>query len=261
MAYQNILVQREDNIGVIQVNRPDKLNALNKETVIELTRAVDELGCDSAVRVIVFTGVGEKSFIAGADIEELNALASPVEAIEWVELLHALLDRIDKVEKPTIMAINGFALGGGCELAMSGDIRIAAETARFGQPEINLGLIPGGQGTQRLPRLIGRGMAKMLIFTGDHIMAPEALRLGLVQQVVPAGELMNTVRALAQKLASKSPVILSLAKKAINEGMEADLQRGCEYEVTLFAVASSTEDKKEGTGAFLEKRKPVFKGQ
>ncbi len=261
MAYQNILVQREENIGIIQVNRPDKLNALNRATVTELTQAVDELGCDPSVRVIIFTGVGEKSFIAGADIEELHGFKSPIEAMEWVRLLHGLLDRIDKVEKPTIMAINGFALGGGCELAMSGDIRIAAETARFGQPEINLGLIPGGQGTQRLPRLIGRGMAKLLIFTGDHILAPEALRLGLVQQVVPAGELMTTARALAQKLAGKSSAVLALAKKAINEGMESDLQRGCEYEVTLFGVVASTEDRTEGTGAFLEKRKPVFKGR
>lgn len=261
MAYQNILVQREDATGIIQVNRPDKLNALNRATVLELTQAVDELGCDPSVRVIIFTGVGEKSFIAGADIEELNAFKSPVEAMEWVGLLHALCNRIDRVEKPTIMAINGFALGGGCELAMCGDVRIAAETARFGQPEINLGLIPGGQGTQRLPRLVGRGTAKLLTFTGDHIMAAEAHRLGLVQQVVPASDLMPTVKALAQKLATKSPVILALAKKAINEGMESDLQRGCEYEVTLFGIASSTEDKNEGTSAFLEKRKPAFKGR
>ncbi|MDP2728149.1 MAG: enoyl-CoA hydratase-related protein [Dehalococcoidia bacterium] len=261
MTYQNILVQREDNIGLIQVNRPDKLNALNKATVGELIQAVDELGCDASIRVIIFTGVGERSFVAGADIEELSALKSPVEAMEWVNALHTLLNRVDKLDKPTIMAINGFALGGGCELAMSGDIRIAAETARFGQPEINLGLIPGGQGTQRLPRLIGRGMAKLLIFTGDQIMAPEALRLGLVEQVVPAAELMDTARSLARKLASKSSVTLSIAKKAINEGLESDLQRGCEYEVVLFGVAASTEDRTEGTRAFLEKRKPVFKGR
>ncbi len=261
MAYQNILVQREDGIGIIQVNRPDKLNALNRDTVTELTQAVDELGCDPAVRTILFTGVGEKSFVAGADIEELRGFQSPIEAMEWVNLLHTLLNRIDKVEKPTIMAINGFALGGGCELAMSGDIRIAAETARFGQPEINLGLIPGGQGTQRLPRLIGRGMAKMLIFTGDHINAAEAYRLGLVQQVVPAADLMATAKGLAQKLATKSSAILAIAKKAINEGMECDLQRGCEYEVTMFGLACSTEDRTEGTTAFLEKRKPAFKGK
>lgn len=261
MAYQNILVQREDGVGLIQVNRPDKLNALNKATVGELIQAVDELGCDASIRVIVFTGAGEKAFVAGADIEELHALKSPVEAMEWVGQLHALLNRVDKVAKPTIMAINGFALGGGCELAMSGDIRIAADTARFGQPEINLGLIPGGQGTQRLPRLAGRGMAKFLIFTGDHITAAEAHRLGLVEQVVPAAELAATARALAQKLASKSPITLSIAKKAINEGMENDLQRGCELEAVLFGVAASTEDRTEGTGAFLEKRKPVFKGR
>ncbi|HLB11618.1 MAG TPA: enoyl-CoA hydratase-related protein [Dehalococcoidia bacterium] len=261
MAYQNILVQREDSVGLIQVNRPDKLNALNKATMAELIQGVDELGCDASIRAIIFTGAGEKSFVAGADIEELNALKSPVEAMQWVNLFHTLLNRIDKLEKPTIMAINGFALGGGCEVAMSGDIRIASDTARFGQPEINLGLIPGGQGTQRLPRLIGRGMAKFLIFTGDHIMAAEALRLGLVEQVVPAAELMATARALAQKLSSKSPVTLAIAKKAINEGMEADLQRGCELEVALFGVAASTEDRTEGTRAFLEKRKPVFKGR
>lgn len=261
MAYQNILVQREENIGLILVNRPDKLNALNKATMGELIRAVDELGGDASIRAIVFSGVGERAFVAGADIEELNALKSAVEAMEWVSLFHNLLNRIDKLEKPTIMAINGFALGGGCEVAMAGDIRIAAETARFGQPEINLGLIPGGQGTQRLPRLIGRGMAKLLIFTGDHITAAEAHRLGLVEQVAPAAELMATAKALAQKLASKSPITLAIAKKAINEGMEADLQRGCEYEVVLFGVAASTEDRVEGTKAFLEKRKPVFKGR
>lgn len=260
MAYQNILVQREENIGLIQVNRPDKLNALSKATIEELIQAVDELGCDTSVRVIIFAGT-RKSFVVGADIEELNTLKSAVEATESVGLLHTLLNRIDKLEKPTIMAINGFALGGGCELAMSGDIRIAADTARFGQPEINLGLIPGGQGTQRLPRLIGRGMAKLLIFTGDHITAAEAYRLGLVEQVVPAAELMATARALAQKLAAKSPLILAIAKKAINEGMEADLQRGCEYEKVLFGVAASTEDRVEGTTAFLQKRKPVFKGR
>lgn len=261
MAFQNILVQREDSTGIIQINRPDKLNALNKATVGELIQAVDELGSDVSIRAIIFTGAGEKSFIAGADIEELSALKSPVEAMEWVGALHSLLNRIDKLEKPTIMAINGFALGGGCELAMSGDIRIAAETARFGQPEINLGLIPGGQGTQRLPRLVGRGMAKLLIFGGDAIPAAEALRLGLVEQVVPAAEVMPTARALAQKLASKSPVIMALAKKAINEGMETDLQRGCELEAVLFGVAASTEDRTEGTRAFLEKRKPIFKGR
>jgi enoyl-CoA hydratase len=261
MAYQNILVQREDSIGLILVNRPDKLNALNKATMGELIAAVDELGSDQSIRVIIFSGVGEKSFVAGADIEELNALQSPLEAMGWVNLFHTLLNRIDKLEKPTIMAINGFALGGGCELAMAGDIRLAADSARFGQPEINLGLIPGGQGTQRLPRLIGRGMAKYLIFTGDHINAQEAHRLGLVEQVVPAAELLATAKALAQKLASKSPAILAIAKKAINEGMETDLQRGCEYEVVLFGVAASTEDRSEGTKAFLEKRKPVFKGR
>lgn len=261
MAYQNILVQREENIGLIQVNRPDKLNALNRETVTELIQAVDELGCDEAVRVVIFTGAGERSFVAGADIEELAAFQSPAEAIAWVALLHSLCNRVDKLEKPVIMAINGFALGGGCELAMTGDIRIAADTARFGQPEINLGLIPGGQGTQRLPRLIGRGMAKYLIFTGDHIMAPEALQLGLVEKVVPAAELMDTARSLAKKLAGKSPAILALAKKAVNEGMESDLQRGCEYELTLFGIAASTEDRTEGTRAFLEKRKPTFKGR
>lgn len=199
--------------------------------------------------------------MAGADIEELNALKSPVEAMEWVGLFHTLLNRVDKLEKPTVMAINGFALGGGCELAMTGDIRIAGDTARFGQPEINLGLIPGGQGTQRLPRLVGRGMAKFLIFTGDHITAAEAHRLGLVELVVPAAEVAATARALAQKLAGKSPIVLSIAKKAINEGMEADLQRGCELEMVLFGVTASTEDYAEGTSAFLEKRRPVFKGK
>lgn len=261
MAYQNILVQREENVGLIQVNRPDKLNALNRATLEELVQAVDELGADPAVRVIIFTGAGERAFVAGADIQELSAIKSATDAMGTTALFHTLLYRLDRLEKPVIMAINGYALGGGCELAMGGDIRLAAETARFGQPEINLGLIPGGQGTQRLPRLIGRGMAKLLILTGDQITAAEAHRLGLVEQVVPAAELMATARALAQKLASKSSLVLAIAKKAINEGMEMDLQRGCEYEAVLFGIAASTEDRVEGTRAFLEKRKPVFKGR
>lgn len=263
MEYSVILVERETEgkIAFVTVNRPDKLNALNFKVIEELTAAFDELEADPDVRAIVMTGAGPKAFIAGADISELNAVPGAVQGASHARLGQRLCARIENLHQPVIMAINGFALGGGLELAMAGDIRIAAETARLGQPEINLGLIPGFGGTQRLPRLVGKGMAKLMIFGGDHITAPEALRIGLVDRVVPADALREEARKLALNLAKKAPVALAKAKEAINQGLEVDLDRGCEIEADKFGLLFSTADKAEGTAAFLEKRPANFKGE
>lgn len=263
MEYTTILVEREEaqKIASVTINRPDKLNALNMKVMQELGAAFDELGADDNVRVIIVTGAGEKAFVAGADISELNAHGDPAHATAHAKFGHALAFKVERVAKPVIMAINGFALGGGLELAMAGDIRIAAESARLGQPEINLGLIPGFGGTQRLPRLVGRGMAKLMIYGGDHITAQEAYRIGLVDKVVPLSLLHEEARLLARHLASKPPVALAMAKAAINDGVEVDIERGCAIEAANFGLLFSTEDRIEGTSAFLQKRKPEFKGK
>ncbi len=261
MTYQNILVEREDRIAIITLNRPGVLNALSQATVDELDAAIDELGADEGVRAIIITGAGEKAFAAGADIKELHALSSATEAAEFIGRRHRFLFKLAKLPKPVIAALNGYALGGGCELALACDIRIAAETARLGQPEINVGMIPGTGGTQRLLRLVGPGMAKYLIMTGDHISAQEALRIGLVEKVVPPEKLMDEAKALATKLAAKPPMAIALAKQAIAVGMETGLEEGCAHEVALFGLVCATEDRLEGTSAFLEKRQPKFKGE
>jgi enoyl-CoA hydratase len=262
MEYTSILVEREaaEKIAFITVNRPDKLNALNSTVLRELGAAFEELGADENVRVIVMTGAGQKAFIAGADIAELNALPDPVRAAHHARLGQALCFKIERLRQPVIMAINGYALGGGLELAMAGDIRIAAETARLGQPEINLGIIPGFGGTQRLPRLIGKGLAKLMIYGGDHITAQEGLRIGLVDRVVSLALLNEEARKLALSLAKKAPLALAMAKAAINQGLEVDLDRGCDLEAANFGLLFSTADKAEGTKAFLEKRPANFKG-
>lgn len=261
MGYENVIVEREENIAVITVNRPNVLNALNDATVRDLHAAFDELGADDDIRVIIVTGAGEKAFVAGADINELQALKTIADSTRKLREGHDLMRKIEMLPKPVIMAINGYALGGGCELAMAGDIRIASETARIGLPEINLGLLPGYGGTQRLPRIVGKGMAKLMMLTGDHIDAQEALRIGLVEKVVPAAELMPTAKALAKKLASKAPISLQVGKEIINVGCESDLDRGLAYELARGMAAFFTEDRIEGTSAFLEKRKPQFKGR
>lgn len=261
MAYENVLVDREENIGILTINRPQVLNALNDATVAEISAAFDEFAADPNVRAIVVTGAGEKAFVAGADINELRAITTSEGAIRKVNEGHALMRKIESLPKPVIMAINGYALGGGSELALAGDIRIAADTARMGLPEINLGIIPGYGGTQRMPRLVGKSRAKLMIFTGDHVTADEALRIGLVDKVVPAAELMAVAKDLAKKIASKAPVAIAMAKKAINEGVEADLDRGLAIEIGYGTVAQMTEDRVEGTSAFLEKRKPQWKGR
>ena len=261
MEYENLRFEYDGPVAIITVNRPKVLNALDEKTIEELERAVEQIERDDGIRAAIFTGAGEKAFVAGADIAELRAVPTAHEAAEKSSRAHSLFSRIENLPKPVIMAINGFALGGGCELAMAGDIRIAAETAKLGQPEINLGLIPGYGGTQRLPRLVGKGMAKMLILTGDMIDAQEARRIGLVDKVVPADTLMEEARALARKLAEKAPLALRYAKRCIDEGLEVGFSHGCRLEAEAFGIILTTEDEYEGTSAFLEKRKPEFKGR
>ncbi len=261
MAYQYLLIDKEDNIAILTINRPDKYNALNDEVVAEISAALDDLTANDEVRAIIITGAGDKAFISGADIGMLQALGSSLAAVSNSRRGQATMLKVENLPKPVIAAVNGYALGGGLELAMACDIRIAADTAKLGQPEINLGLSPGYGGTQRLPRLVGKGMAKLLILTGDMIDAQEALRIGLVEKVVPLAELMDEAKALAKKLATKPPLTLAACKEAINLGLELDLERGLSIESFEFGVLSTTEDYEEGTTAFLEKRKPVFKGR
>jgi enoyl-CoA hydratase len=260
MDFKNILIERKDKVEIITVNRPNVLNALNDETISELHQALREIFKDEQVMVVIFTGAGEKAFVAGADIGELkicNALTGHRKSINGQRLLY----HIENMEQVAIAAINGFALGGGCELALACDIRIASENAKLGQPEVNLGLIPGYGGTQRLSRLVGKGKAKELIFTGDMIDAQEALRIGLVEKVVPLPELLKSAKDMAQKIIFKGPLAIKAAKRAINLGLDVDLKSGLEYEAMEFSAICATDDKTEGTAAFLEKRKPNFKGK
>jgi enoyl-CoA hydratase len=260
MSFENILVDRDGPSAVITINRPKVLNALNTQTLDELRRAILDLKQDAGVRAVVITGAGEKSFVAGADINEL-AVQTPAAGREHAIRGQHVLDLIEHLGKPVIAAINGYALGGGCELAMACTIRIAADTARLGQPEINLGLIPGYAGTQRLGRIVGRGRALELLLTGDQIPAQEALRLGLVNRVVPAAELMTEARKLAATLAAKAPIAVRYILDAVHKGLEMPLPQAQTFEATLFGLVASTEDMREGTKAFLEKRKPDFKGR
>jgi len=261
MEYQNILVSRDENTAIVTLNRPQVLNALNHITMVELSEVMDELDRDQNVSCVILTGAGEKAFVAGADIHELRAIANSTDGAAFAIWGQDILFKIEKLSKPVIAAINGYALGGGCELAMACDIRIAAEHAKLGQPEINLGIIPGYGGTQRLPRLVGNGRAKWLILTGDAISAQEALRIGLVDFVVPMAELMNAARDLARKIAGKAPLAVAWAKQSINVGSETDLTTACAYEASQFGLVCGTEDRIEGTSAFLEKRPPRFKGK
>ncbi len=260
MTYQHLLVDRDGAVAVITINRPEKRNALNSETIDELRRAILALKHDDGVRAVVITGTGDKAFIAGADINEL-AVQTPVGGRERAHRSQHVLDLIETMGKPVVAAINGVALGGGCELAMACTIRIAADTARLGQPEINLGLMPGYAGTQRLPRLVGKGRALELLLTGDAITAAEAHRIGLVNRVVPAGELVAEARKLAATLADKAPVAARYIIDAVNRGLEMSSAEAELYEATLFGLVSTTEDMREGTKAFLDKRKPQFKGK
>jgi enoyl-CoA hydratase len=257
--FENLLLEREAALAVVTINRPQVLNALNTSTIDELRKAALELADDSSIRAVVITGAGEKAFAAGADIKEL-ARQHPVESREHARRGQHAFDLIENMGKPVIAAINGFALGGGCELAMACTLRIAANTATLGQPEINLGLMPGFAGTQRLARLVGAGTALDLLLTGRHLTAEEALRVGLVNRVVPAGELMNQARQLASELAAKAPIAMRYILEAVHRGLDQSFEQAQFLEATLFGLIASTEDSREGTAAFLEKRKPRFMG-
>ena len=258
----NITVEIEPDKATahVTVTRPDVLNALDASTVGELRDGFHMLSDDPAVRAVVLTGAGDRAFIAGADIAEL-AKMDPMGARETARRGQAVCDLIERLGKPVIAAINGFALGGGCEVAMACAIRVAADTAKIGQPEINLGLIPGFGGSQRLSRLVGQGRALEMLLTGAPITAEEALRIGLVNRVVPASQLRSDARVLAETLAAKAPVASRYILDAVSRGMQMSLAEGCEYEATLFGLVAATEDREEGTRAFLEKRPAEFKGR
>jgi enoyl-CoA hydratase len=260
MAFENLLVDEDGAVLVVTINRPRVLNALDAKTLEELDAVFAEAGRRDAIRAIVLTGSGEKSFVAGADINELS-VQTPVGGREHARKGQGVFDRIERLGKPVIAAVNGFALGGGCELAMACTIRLAADTAKFGQPEINLGLLPGYAGSQRLPRLVGRGRALELLLTGVQISAEEAHRIGLVNRVVPAAALLAEARTLAQTLAGKAPVAVRYILEAVAGGLEMPFADAEDYEATLFGLVSTTEDMREGTKAFLEKRKPTFTGR
>jgi enoyl-CoA hydratase/carnithine racemase len=260
MPEGNLLVAREGPVATVTVNRPDKLNALNAATMDDLRRTILDLRHDEHVRVIVITGMGGKAFVAGADIRELASL-DPLEGKATAHRGQHVFDLIEQTGKPVIAAINGFALGGGCELALACTLRVAADTAKFGQPEVNLGLIPGYGGTQRLPRLVGRSRALDLLLRGHTIDAQEALRIGLVDRVVPAADLVSAAHALATELAGKAPHAVRAILDAVGRGLGMSLADGLAYEATLFGLVAATDDMREGTRAFLEKRPPVFRGK
>ena len=259
MSYVNILVEKKESIGKIKINRPNNLNALNKETILELTKAIQELEKDKNIKVVIITGEG-KAFIAGADIKEMKDMNSS-EAKDFAKMGHSLMMSIENSHLPFIAAVNGFALGGGCELMMACDICIAVSSAKIGQPEINLGIHPGFGGTQRLPRLVGKIKAKELLFTGDLIDSNEAHRIGLINMVVQDDKVMDEAEKIANKITNKSTVQTGFIKTLVNKGVDVDLKKACDLEVSYFVQSFSTEDQKEGMSAFLEKRKPNFKGK
>ncbi|MBZ5571356.1 MAG: enoyl-CoA hydratase/isomerase family protein [Acidobacteriia bacterium] len=260
MTFENILLEKKNAIAYVTVNRPKVLNALNMATMEELRTAFTDIKNDSAIRVAILTGSGEKAFIAGADIGEL-AKHDAVSGKEYTHRGQSVLDLIENLGKPVIACINGFALGGGCEIAMACTMRLASENAKLGQPEVKLGIIPGYGGTQRLPRLVGKGIAMQLVLSGEMITAQEAYRIGLVNEVTAAAELIPRAEAIAQKIIANSPLAVQYAMEAVNKGLELTLSDGLYLEAVLFSVACSSEDKKEGTAAFLEKRPPQFKGK
>ena len=260
MDYQNILVEKEDDIAILYINRPKALNALNKETLLEIKMAISQIAEDQEVKVVIITGSGEKAFVAGADITYMQNM-NAVEGREFGKLGQEVFSLIESIEKPVIAAVNGFALGGGCELAMSCDFRIASDKAKFGQPEVTLGITPGFGGTQRLPRLVGMGMAKQLLFSGEMIDAQEALRIGLVNRVVPGEQLLAAAKQIARSISKNAQLAVRFCKVAVNQGMQTDIDRAMTIEADLFGLCFSTEDQKEGMKAFVEKRKAEFKGK
>jgi enoyl-CoA hydratase len=258
-VFETISFDIHGRVAVLTINRPAVLNALNHQTLVELLQAVRSIALDEKIGGAIITGGGQKAFAAGADIKELAAM-TPLGAQALSHQGHALMDMIETLGKPVIAAVNGYALGGGCELAMACTVRIASETAKFGQPEVSLGLIPGYGGTQRLPRLIGKGRALQMILSGKSIDAHEARRIGLVNEVVPAAELLARSTAVLEAMMANAPVALRLAMEAVNRGEGAALAEACAVEADLFALSAATADRTEGTAAFLSKRKPVFQG-
>jgi enoyl-CoA hydratase/carnithine racemase len=258
MSFENILVEKKNSIAY--VNRPKVLNALNMATVEELRAAFTDIQSDTLIRVAILTGAGEKAFVAGADIGEL-AKQDAVSGKEYAHRGQAVLDLIENLGKPVIACINGFALGGGCELAMACTLRLASDNAKLGQPEVKLGIIPGYGGTQRLPRLVGKGLAMQMVLAGETITAQEAHRIGLVNEVTSAAELILRAEALAAKIIANAPLAVKYAMEAVNRGMEMTLAEGLYLEATLFGVCCATSDKAEGTSAFLEKRPASFRGK
>ncbi|OLN32886.1 short-chain-enoyl-CoA hydratase [Desulfosporosinus metallidurans] len=260
MEYANLLLEKSGPIAVLTFNRPKALNALNSDTLSELSTVLDELGRDSSVKVVILTGSGEKAFVAGADISQMKDF-NPLEGRRFGQLGQATFRKLELLPQPVIAAINGFALGGGCELAMACDIRLASENAKFGQPEVTLGLTAGFGGTQRLPRLVGTGLASEMLFTGDIIDAQEAYRIGLVNRVYTSGTLMEEAQKLAKRIAGRAPAAVQLSKSAIQRGTNMDLDSAQAYESEVFALTFSTQDQTEGCTAFVEKRKAVFEGR
>ncbi|GAB6174676.1 enoyl-CoA hydratase-related protein [Paradesulfitobacterium aromaticivorans] len=260
MEFNNIKVERKEDIAIIEINRPKALNALNSETLTELSAAFDQVGADRSIKIVVLTGSGEKAFVAGADIAQMKDM-NPLEGRRFSQLGQETFRKAELLPQPVIGAINGFALGGGCELALACDLRIASENARFGQPEVTLGLTAGFGGTQRLPRLVGSGLASEILFTGEIIDAQEAYRIGLVNHIYPKESLMDEALSLAHKIAKRAPVAVQLTKSAIQRGSNTDLDSGLAYEAEVFGLTFSTQDQKEGCGAFVEKRPANFSGQ
>lgn len=260
LALDNVLYEKKGAIAYVTINRPKVLNALNTPTWADLRTAFEDARDDAAVRGVILTGAGNKAFIAGADIGEL-AHATAFEAEKASRFGQAVLDLIESLGKPVIAAINGYALGGGCETAMACTIRIAVDTAKFGQPEVTRGLVPGGGGTQRLPRLVGKGRALQLILSGEMIGAQEAYRTGLINEIVPAADLIARAEAILNRIASNAPIAVNFAMEAVNKGMETSQSEGLLLEASYFGLCAATEDKNEGTSAFLEKRAPQFHGR
>jgi enoyl-CoA hydratase len=260
VSLDNVLYEKKDAIAYVTINRPKVMNALNRHTWTDMWTAFEDVRDDPGVRGAILTGAGDKAFIAGADISEL-AQATAVEAQASSRHGQAVLDLIENLGKPVIAAINGFVLGGGCETAMACTIRIAAESAKFGQPEVKLGLLPGGGGTQRLPRFVGKGRALQLILSGEMISAQEAYRIGLVNEVVAVAKLIPRAEAILGQIASNAPIGIKFALDAVNKGLETSQSEGSALEASYFGLCAATEDKKEGTSAFLEKRAPRFQGQ
>ena len=260
MEFETIIYEKDGSTGIITLKRPKSMNAISERLVKELNMVIDEIERDEEVMSVIFSG-GKKIFAAGADIKEISGIGTSIEAHRFVSSVQSLFNRIESLEKPVIAAVSGLALGGGCELALTCDLRIATENASFGLPEIKIGVIPGGGGTQRLPRLIGAGRAKELLYTGDPVGADEAFRIGLVNKVVPLDSLMDEAKKMATKLAKQPSIALKMIKASVNKGLSMDLQSGLAYEACCFEILFSTEDQKEGMKAFVEKRLPLFKGK